>query len=166
MPANFDCHAPKAFPHIPPQLPRPATSPTQAAHCCQPRHIAQHPALLSASQFCRETFPFDPPKVRFTTPIYHPNINEEGGICLSILFKSCSWDNGWTPSLSISALLISIMVRPGQQRSVTQTLENTVTYSFCLPGIGVVGNLRSPHAAPGRPPSIFDQDTLKCFEML
>lgn len=57
-----------------------------------------------------ETYPFDPPKVKFTTPIYHPNVNNEGGICLSILFKSCSFDNGWTPSLSISALLISIMV--------------------------------------------------------
>lgn len=57
-----------------------------------------------------DSFPFDPPKVRFTTPIFHPNVNDEGGICLSILFKSCSWDNGWTPSLSISAVLISIMV--------------------------------------------------------
>lgn len=64
---------------------------------------------------CRESYPFDPPKVRFTTPIYHPNVNPEGGICLSILFKSCSWDNGWTPSLSISAVLISIMVSAAAQ---------------------------------------------------
>jgi ubiquitin-protein ligase len=48
--------------------------------------------------------------VKFTTPIYHPNVSDEGGICLSILFKSCSWDNGWSPALSITSVLISIMV--------------------------------------------------------
>jgi hypothetical protein len=48
--------------------------------------------------------------VKFTTPIYHPNVSDEGGICLSILFKSCSWDNGWSPALSVTSVLISIMV--------------------------------------------------------
>lgn len=57
-----------------------------------------------------DSFPFDPPRVRFTTPIYHPNVNDEGGICLSILFKSCSWDNGWSPALSITGVLLSIVV--------------------------------------------------------
>ena len=49
-----------------------------------------------------DAYPFKPPKVRFLTKIYHPNVYANGKVCLSIL------GGGWKPSLTIKHVLTGV----------------------------------------------------------
>lgn len=47
-------------------------------------------------------YPMEPPKVKFRTPIFHPNVGSGGDICLDILQEQ------WSPVLSLQKVLLSI----------------------------------------------------------
>ena len=51
-------------------------------------------------------YPFEPPSVQFVTPIYHPNIDSSGRICLDTL--NMPPKGAWKPSLNIPTVLSTV----------------------------------------------------------
>ncbi len=49
-----------------------------------------------------ENYPNKNPEVNFVTPIYHPNINEKGRICVSL------WDK-WLPTHNIATVILALI---------------------------------------------------------
>ncbi|MEV7447041.1 ubiquitin-conjugating enzyme E2 [Streptomyces sp. NPDC091204] len=49
------------------------------------------------------TYPASPPRMRFTEPVYHPDITTSGGIDADVLSKQ------WSPALTIETMLRSVL---------------------------------------------------------
>ena len=55
-------------------------------------------AVIPFSFSVNENYPHEPPKVKCTKKLYHPNIDLQGNVCLNIL------RDDWKPVLSINSL--------------------------------------------------------------
>ncbi|CAM9331193.1 unnamed protein product [Discosporangium mesarthrocarpum] len=49
-----------------------------------------------------ETYPYKPPQITFETPIFHPNVDDHGNICLDIL------KDKWSSAFSTHSILQSL----------------------------------------------------------
>ncbi|KAH3743750.1 Ubiquitin-conjugating enzyme E2 4 [Pelomyxa schiedti] len=49
-------------------------------------------------------YPVNPPKVSFTTKIFHPDVRGDGSICLTLLKPG-----HWQPTITIAQILVSIL---------------------------------------------------------
>lgn len=61
-------------------------------------------------------YPFKPPKLTFKTPIYHPNVDDKGQICLPIVMAE-----NWKPATKVD-----------QGNVIKQVIKVNCTCSFSL----------------------------------
>jgi hypothetical protein len=96
-----------------------------------------------------QNFPHDPPKVKCTQKIYHPNIDLEGNVCLNILRED------WKPVLNLNAAVVGLQVCDrgvvGEWSGILMLTRNVVS----LPRTQRVrptqqGGSRRPQGKPGR----------------
>ncbi|KAH7818251.1 putative ubiquitin-conjugating enzyme [Monocercomonoides exilis] len=61
-------------------------------------------------------YPMSPPKMKFTTPVFHPNVFPDGNVCISILHPPGDDPTGyesaserWSPVQSVEKILLSVL---------------------------------------------------------
>ena len=91
--------------------------------------------LFRLELFLPSEYPMGPPKVRFLTKMYHPNIDRLGRICLDIL------KDKWSPALTIRTVLISIQALLSAPNP-DDPLDNTVADHWKVDEPGAVSKAR------------------------
>ncbi|XP_017773412.1 PREDICTED: ubiquitin-conjugating enzyme E2 T-like [Nicrophorus vespilloides] len=62
-------------------------------------------SLFNLEILIPDNYPFTPPSIKFLTKVYHPNIDDNGRICLDLIKMPPK--GGWKPTIGIENLLIA-----------------------------------------------------------
>lgn len=57
------------------------------------------------------SYPFEPPRLKFITPVYHPNVDTSGRICMDLLKMPPK--GGWKPTITLENLLVAAQLLLG-----------------------------------------------------
>ncbi|KAJ1691195.1 hypothetical protein LUZ63_015350 [Rhynchospora breviuscula] len=71
---------------------------------CGPKDTPWEEGIFQLSLEFSEDYPHAPPIAKFISRMFHPNVFEDGTVCLDILL----YNNCWTPAWSSYSLLIAI----------------------------------------------------------
>jgi ubiquitin-conjugating enzyme E2 C len=71
-------------------------------------------------------YPYSPPTVLFKTPIYHPNVDFSGRICLDIL------KDKWSAVLNVQSVLLSLQSLLGEPNKYVFFPFSPLPFRFCL----------------------------------
>ena len=74
-----------------------------ACHVAGPPDTCYATGKFRLDIVCVADYPFTPPKCLFITPIYHPNIDTHGNICMDVL------KHEWSPALGLTTVVLSII---------------------------------------------------------
>jgi ubiquitin-protein ligase len=74
-------------------------------------------------------FPFKPPEVRFVTQIYHPNVDDQGKICVDILNTSETW-KPTTPLVDVVKAVVDLIDNPKIDHALNAGRLFDLNYEF------------------------------------
>jgi hypothetical protein len=83
---------------------------------CRPDDSVWEGGTFNLTLTFSEEYPKKPPEVIFVSKLFHPNIYNDGRICLDIL------QSKWSPVNTVQAVLVSIQVRPPRPHPTTHPL--------------------------------------------
>mmetsp|Transcript_46434 Transcript_46434/g.121877 ORF Transcript_46434/g.121877 Transcript_46434/m.121877 type:complete len:163 (-) Transcript_46434:532-1020(-) len=95
---------------------RPTLSPSSPLSSCTLCNLHSEGGMFKAKMTFPPDYPNMPPELRFTSEMWHPNVHEDGKVCISILhppgddqYGYESAEERWRPIHTVESVLISVI---------------------------------------------------------